>query len=277
MGADAISSFITSGAAKGIGAVITVLVSLTAIYKFFVEFVEANEQAVRAHNNKPVYRHRAIGPIRRIVYLLTVLWLAVCTVAAVTQPIDTYKLLGAYGLGVVALVITTKTWPRTDEIHLVDPGFKLKVPGWISYKRGVIALDSRTITLTGVTDGSQQLVDIEVAYRWSRTKDDGAALWQSVIGVDNLETTIDAALSVATQQMVAQTNRVAGLNARKMETLGNRILRGSRDFFAQEFGVTLHAVGIAKVGTPPLVKVAEAISYQGVNPAAISAVLRDED
>jgi len=77
--------------------------------------------------------------------------------------------------------------------------------------------------------------------------------------------------------MVAQTSRVAGLNARKMETLGNRILRGSRDFFAQEFGITLHAVGIAKVGTPPLVKVAEAISYQGVNPAAISAVLRDED
>lgn len=273
--ADALS-VIQSAPVRGVGTMLTILIALGAVYKFFIEFVEPNEEAIRTRNNKPDYRRMPIRPARRIAYILEAMMLILVFIVTRTIDVNGFAMLGVVAVVLVGVVITTATWPKSDEYALVGPGIKIKVPGWYNYKRGVVALDKRTTTQTGLTDQTHQLIDVEAAYTWHRARKDGPGLWRSLVGVDDLLLAIDTVISVSVQLQVATIDHADRLSRASMEELGEQILADCKATCYAELGVALVSVKIAKVGATPQGAIAEAIKTHGNVIPAVGALFAAE-
>lgn len=247
-------------AVRGIGGVIGLIVSFVAIYKFFIEFVEPNEQAIRTRNNRPDYKHVPMSKTRRVAVFGGVAGVVILLVLAAVMSGDVwYYLVGA----LVCLVLFTVgivTWRRTDVMALTGPGIKGKVPGWFSWRRCVVAIETRGPELVNATDATGHIINIHLAYRWSRTRDDAPALWKSLNDIVNLETTMDYEITVAAQNALKHVERAAVLDEEGLKTFAEQVFDRCEEAFRDKFGTTLYSVAVATIGIPPQVAGSEVLA-----------------
>lgn len=274
-----LSSFMESGVGKGIAASAGAIASVATIYKFFIEFVEANEQAVRSRNNKPDYLHQPMTSWRKLaVFGPLVLIVAVSVIGMTTTLINGWIIFGLITASVVEPIVAIETWPRTDQVAWVGPGLKLKVPGYISYKRGDVAVLTRHVVLSGIKDGSHELVNVDVVYRTWRIRDNPERLWHSLARVVGLEEGRDEVVLVAAQEQVNKVSDARALTPEGVEALVQGIQRACEGTFRDDYGSEIEVVGIARHAEPEQVKgmrvVAEALQgAKGIDAARAAAII----
>lgn len=247
-------------AVRGIGGVIGLIVSFVAIYKFFVEFVEPNEQAIRTRNNRPDYKHVPMSTTRRIMVFGGIITALVLVVLSTIMSSGVWYYLGGAVFGIVAFATGIITWKRTTAMAMTGPGIKGKVPGWFSWRRGVVAIETRGPELVNATDATGHIINIHLAYRWSRTSDDAPALWKSLNDIVNLETTMDYEVTVAAQNALKHVERAAMLDEDGLHAFAEQVYQRCKQDFYNKFGTTLYSVAVATIGIPPQVAGSEVLA-----------------
>lgn len=157
------TEFFSKFSAGTIIQIITAVASIAAIYKFFIEFVQPNQLAVRARNNKIDHYFK---PIEwwRLMLLIVYLGATSASVALLIRGEGTYFPWVTVSASAVMLWYALRTWPQTDIPALIGPGIKIKVPGYISYKAAIVAEDTRTVSTPNRLDQTGLLVDVQIAY-----------------------------------------------------------------------------------------------------------------
>ena len=268
---DAFSSFMDKGVGQSLVKIVGIVVSLAAVYKFFIEFVESNEEAVRARNNRPDYLHVPVGKVRLSAYLLAAGGVIAVIVMTLFFNVNGWLELGILAGALVVIVVTTKTWPRTDQMALVGRGVKFKVPGWVSYKKGNMAVQPEAVGRNALRDASDDLVDIEINYEWSRVKGNPVLLWRSVVEITDLQGVLNNRIKASVQNHVMSTKGVATLSIEGKLGLEKSIREECAAKF-YELGVELHSLRIGHLGIDPLARVAIAIERSSVS-ATLAGVL----
>lgn len=262
--AELFSQVSNSGVGSQLIGLVTVIGGLAAIYHFFVEFVESNEQAVRAWNNKPDFYRQKMTRRRKGVIFSSLGIVVASVVLMIATPWDRWLLLPEIPAALVVVATALLRWPRKKgEMALINPGFKLKVPGLISYKRGSIAIDTRTATMAETTDASGNLITLEMRYRWSRTRNSARSQWRSNIRVSNLETSQDEEIKAVALKHVSDTKELLSLTSDQLEELCEKVLKICQKTFRYKFGTKIYELDPIKVGAPAQVAgsalIAEAI------------------
>ncbi len=258
------------------GQLVAAIVGIAAVYKFFIEFVEADEMAVRARNNKIDYYHEKMSWPRRILTIVGIGGLVATIVLIIRFGTDSWFIWTGVALSSILLLWRTiSTWPRTDIPALVGPGFKLKVPGWISYKRAKAATNTRTVHIEDRIDASGNLVNVDVTYVWARgtlemtrlwqarakvvklIHKEGDAitlaatcLWRSMFGVDNLEESLDGIVRESALKTIGETEHMTHLGAEGLSAFCASVIVDASSAFQHDFGSTLHVTRLGRTGPP---------------------------
>lgn len=272
------NSVLNSGFSKFIAAV----AGLAAVYKFFIEFVEPDEMAVRARNNQPDYYHVPITIPRYLLITVSIGGVIAALLRLYTYGFDVWMLwvpqLVAFG---VMLWLAVMTWPRSEVLALVGPGWKFKIPGWISYKRAQVATFTRTVVVTNRRDADGKLVTVVCTYLYSRGTSElvelweqhiailklipthraqineaAKLLWRSLFKVANLEDSLDSLVLGAMFQEIHTTHRMDGLTRDESSAFTAAILNDCGPKALERFGSTVHVATLVDAGPPENVEAA---------------------
>lgn len=252
--AELFSQVTNSGVGSQLIGLVTVIGGLAAIYHFFVEFVESNEQAVRAWNNKPDFYRQKMTKRRKVVIFSSLGIVIASVVLMIATSWNKWLLVPEIPVALVVVATALLRWPRKKgEMALINPGFKLKIPGLISYKRGSIAIDTRVVIVDETIDASGNLISLGMRYRWSRTRNSARSQWRSNIRVSNLEASEDEEIKVVAMRHVAGTKEISTLTPEELDELCAKVLEICQKTFRYKFGTKIYELNPIKLGAPPQV------------------------